>query len=382
MKTKLLLCLLLLLMTGCGSTKVVTENTTEITTETVTETTTQAAEERLLDSMSLRQKVGQLFIVTPEALVNNTKTVTMADDSLAEGFAKYPVGGVILFSKNIENPEQLKSFTCNIKACSAIPLFVSVDEEGGEVARLADSNTFDLPKYESMTAVGRENKAYDAGFTIGSYLNEYGFNLDFAPVADVNTNLNNPIIGQRAFSNNPQLAAEMVGEAVKGFHKGGVMCCLKHFPGHGDTETDSHKGYASTNKTFEEMEGCEMLPFSEGIKAGADMVMVGHITAPEVTDDGLPASLSKAMITGCLREKMGYEGVVVTDSMSMGAVTKYYDAGEAAVMAISAGADIVLMPGDLEKAFTAVEQAVESGKISEERLNESVLRILKLKHIQ
>lgn len=382
MKIKTLFCVFMLFMlTGCGRAQEKIETTTEITTETTTETTTQAPEERLLKQMTLHEKVGQLFIVTPEAL-NDGGTVTAVDNTFAENMSTYPVGGVILFSKNIENPQQLTELVGSMKACSAMPLFVAIDEEGGEVARLADNKSFSLPVYKSMTEAGRNGEAYSVGSTIGGYLSDYGFNLDFAPVADVNTNINNPIIGQRAFSSDPEKAAGMVGKAVQGFHSSGVLCCVKHFPGHGDTAQDSHKGYASTNKTWDELEECELLPFISGIENGADMVMAGHITAPNITSDGLPASLSKEMITGHLRDKMGYTGVVITDSMAMGAVAQYYTSAQAACMAINAGVDIILMPEDLEEAYNAVENAVNNGEISEDRLDESVLRVLKLKHIE
>lgn len=162
---------------------------------------------------------------------------------------------------------------------------------------------------------------------MGQELHSLGFNLDFAPIADVNSNPQNPVIGERAFSSDAAVASQMVAAAVQGFTDGGVLCCLKHFPGHGDTATDSHQGYAQTDKTLEQMEQLEFLPFVSGIDAGAPMVMVGHITAPNVTTDGLPASLSYELITGILREQLGFQGVVTTDALNMGAITESYTAG-------------------------------------------------------
>ena len=288
----------------------------------------------------------------------------------------------MLFSKNITDPEQLTALLGSLQRASKVPLFTAVDEEGGIVTRLSGNPAFDLPQYPSMASIGETGDPANAravGSTIGGYLGKFGFNLDFAPVADVNTNPNNPVIGRRAFSSDPAVAADMVSAAVEGFHDAGILCCLKHFPGHGDTDTDSHYGCAVTEKAWEELQECELLPFLRGMEAGADMVMVGSITTPNITEDGLPASLSYEMITGYLREELGYDGVVITDSLSMGAVADYYSAGEAACKAIEAGADIVLMPTDLREAYEAVEQAVQDGDISEGRLDESVLRILRLK---
>jgi beta-N-acetylhexosaminidase len=379
----LILVILIFALTGCvtrsrqvDTTESTTEYTTEYTTvETTTETTTLEPAQVLLNTMTLREKVGQLFIVIPEAL-SGEDAVTAIDDSLTEGLKTYPVGGVVLFSKNITEPTQLKTLLSDFHQSSAVPLFLAVDEEGGRVARVAGNSSFDVQRYDGMAYIG-EDEAYSVGKTIGAYLAALGFNLDFAPVADVNTNPNNPVIGDRAFSSNAETVSEMVKSAVAGFHDSGVMTCLKHFPGHGDTATDSHYGCAVTNKTLDEMMNCELIPF----KNKADMVMVGHITTPNATLDGLPASLSYTMITEVLRNSLGHEDtVVVTDSMSMRAITDYFTSDKAAVLAIKAGADIVLMPWELDTAYEGVLQAIETGEISEQELNEHVLRILRLKY--
>lgn len=217
------------------------------------------------------------------------------------------------------------------------------------------------------------------GRTIGGYLRPYGFNLDFAPVADVNSNPQNPVIGKRAFSSDPKVAAAMVSAAVEGFHEAGMLCTLKHFPGHGDTGEDSHYGTATTNQTWEEMQAAALLPFEAGIAAGADVVMAAHITTPNATQDGLPASLSYTMLTERLRGELGFTGVICTDALEMKAISSHYAPADAAVAALNAGADILLMPADLCAAFEGVVQAVETGAVAEERLNESVRRILTLK---
>ena len=204
-----------------------------------------------------------------------------------------------------------------------------------------------------------------------------GFNMDFAPVADVWSNPKNKVIGSRAYSDDFQQAAELVAAAVEGFHEGGIACTLKHFPGHGDTSTDTHYGSAYVHKTLDELRQEELLPFQAGIDAGADAVMMGHLIVDQV--DEQPALFSYAIVTELLREEMGFDGVVITDSLQMQAMTDYYGSDEIAVRAVQAGVDILLCPMNLDKAINALTQAVEDGEISEERLDESVLRILRLK---
>lgn len=343
---------------------------------------TDPVEERL-SAMSLREKVGQLFVVRLEAL-NTGFGVDSTELTLSAwiGLRQYPVGGIVLFRQNVEKPDQLQALTADLQAASGTGLLVAVDEEGGNVARLANASGFTLPKYQSAQAVGSTGDPANAramGQTIGSYLKEYGINLDFAPVADVNTNPANTVIGKRAFSPDPAVAAQMVAAAVQGFHDAGVLCTLKHFPGHGDTAEDSHYGTAISTKTWAEMQAVEIQPFAAGIAAGADVVMTAHITTPNATQDGLPASLSYTMLTERLRGELGFTGVICTDSLSMQAIRDHDSSAEAAVMALNAGADILLMPASLPEAFDGVLQAVQNGTISEERLNESVRRILTLK---
>ena len=339
---------------------------------------------RVMSSMTLREKIGQLFIIRPEVLTGSTRKLT--DDGRLF-YEKYPAGGFCLFAQNVSDPDQLKAFTAQLHSLgSRIHPVLTVDEEGGTVTRIAANRNFDVPRFSDMgklsageTLDTRCQAAFDAAQQIGGYLKEYGFDVDFAPAADVNTNPYNPVIGTRAYSSDPEEAAQLVAAATEGFHAGGIACCLKHWPGHGDTKTDTHKGSASTAKTWEEMLECEILPFRSGIDIGADMVMAAHISAPEVTGSNEPASLSRALMTKKLRGELGYEGVIVTDSFEMLAISGVYSSGEAAVNAILAGADIILMPADYEEAFDAVQAAVESGEISEERLEESLRRILRLK---
>ena len=228
-----------------------------------------------------------------------------------------------------------------------------------------------------MGNIEGESAAHYVGKTIGTYLKKYGVNLDFAPVSDVNSNPDNPVIGKRAFSSDPETVSKMVSHALDGFHEAGVMATIKHFPGHGDTANDTHTGYVRLDKSWDELKKCELIPFADNF-AKTDMVMASHITLPEVTSDGLPASLSREIITDKLRNEMGYDGVVITDSMEMGAITRAYGA-ESAAMAVKAGCDIVLMPLYFEESFEAVLKAVENGEIPEDQINASVLRILTLK---
>lgn len=339
--------------------------------------------EAKLASMTVREKVGQLFLVRPEALdfdkTSDNKTLT---DAMRENLKQYPVSGIVMFRQNITNAAQMQSFMQDYQNASATPLLIAVDEEGGTVARLANHKAFDLPKYESAGAIGATGDTEQAkamGRTIGGYLKPYGYNLDFAPVADVNSNPNNPVIGKRSFSSEANVAAAMVAAAVQGFHESGMLCTLKHFPGHGDTGEDSHYGTATSTKTWEEMKAVEMLPFEAGIAAGADVIMTAHITTPNATTDGLPASLSYTMLTERLRGELGFTGVICTDALEMQAITNHYSAKNAAVTALNAGADLLLMPIDLREAFDGVVEAVENGEVTEERLDESVHRILTLK---
>lgn len=343
--------------------------------------------EELMGKMSLREKVGQLFIVRPNAFwsiaageEHTWDVMTELTNEVAEAMEDYPVGGVAMFWQNISGPEQIKRFIADLQSASAIPLFVGVDEEGGSIARLANNSAFRLPKYENAAAVGESGDPHDAelmGRTIGAYLTRFGFNLDFAPVADVNTNPKNPVIGTRAFSQDPVIAAKMAAAMALGLREEGIIPTFKHFPGHGDTAEDSHLGVALSGKTREEMASCEWLPFLEA--GPMECVMVGHITTPGLTDDGLPATLSYEVVTNILRGDLDFQGLVLTDALEMGAIVNEYGCGTSAVMAVKAGCDILLMPLDFQEAFDAVLRAVESGEISEERIDESVRRILAFK---
>ena len=344
----------------------------------------------LLAGMTLEQKVGQLFIIRPESLDTDLTPEQVHDASqygvsalsgdMAAQLALRPAGGFVLFGKNIQDPDQLDAFISALRDESDFTPFIATDEEGGAVSRVAGSAAFDVPRYDGAQAeaAAGEDAVRNMYASIGEYLREYGFNLDFAPVADTNSNPDNVIIGSRAFGSDPKQVAVMVGAAVDGLHSAGIMTCVKHFPGHGDTTGDSHNGYVSLGKSWVEMLDCELIPF-ESVLDRTDMLMAAHITLSQVTDDGLPASLSYELLTQRLRGKLGYDGVIITDSLAMGAITKNYSPAKSAVLAVKAGADIILMPYDYAASFDGVLNAVRAGEISEERIDESVLRILQLK---
>lgn len=334
--------------------------------------------EHILSQMTTEEKVAQLFIVTPNQLSEDAST--KITPKFIKNLNKYPVGGFILFAKNIENPSQLRSFASGLKNTSRILPALSVDEEGGRVARLARSKKFYLPQFESMEKVGKTGdteNARGAGQIVGGYLSTFGFTLDFAPVVDVNTNPENIVIGSRSFGSEPVLVSGMASAFLSGLHSTGVKGCLKHFPGHGDTKGDTHSDYVAVTKTWEELKKCELIPFMENFK-NADCVMVAHVTC-SLVDKNYPASLSKTLITEKLRGELGYSGVILTDALNMGAIEKNYGSGEASVLAFEAGNDILLMPEDFFTAYDALLEAVNSGRISEGRLDESVMRILKMK---
>lgn len=331
-------------------------------------------------SMPLEDKIAGLFIITPEALTG-VRTVVQAGEGTQEALSEYAVGGLVYFSNNILNQEQLTGMLSNTVSMSKYPIFLAVDEEGGAVSRVANSN-ISVSKVEDMAVIGAGGDAAGArlaGMTIGSYLKEIGFNLDFAPVADL-AGAGSKALGNRSFGTDPAVTAEMVTGVVDGLQSNDVSACLKHFPGIGDTQEDTHEGRVETTKTLEEMRKSDFIPFQEGIKGGVDFIMVSHVTASAVDTEGMPSSLSRIMITDILREELGYDGVVITDALNMDAITAYYTSSEAAVNAIKAGADMLLMPEDFESAYRGLLSAVQDGTVTEERIDESLRRIYRIKY--
>ena len=347
--------------------------------------------EAQLQQMTLREKVGQLFYIRLESLDPSIEWTTYDDlasikilevtEKMKRVNEDYPVGGIILYAWNIEDEAQLARIIPQVRALNGNPL-LCIDEEGGRVSRIANNPNFNVKKYESMASIGATGdpqNAYECGNTIGTYLSRYGFDIDFAPVADVNTNPENVVIGPRAFSDDPTVAAPMVVNYLQGLKDAGITGCIKHFPGHGDTKADTHYGYASTQKTWDEMLNCEMVTFKAGIQWGCQLIMTAHIGAPNVMGSDVPSTMSPIILQDKLRGELGYQNIIITDAMEMGAITQQYTSAEAAVGSIKAGVDIVLGPRYFTEAFDAVMAAVNNGTISEERINQSVRRILKLK---
>ena len=332
--------------------------------------------ETLLARMDLRDKICQMFIVFPSDLTGKFQ-MTSAGEGLEQALAEYPVGGILYDRSNMVSREQVRAMLDATQGYVEIPLILTCDEEGGRVNRLMDTvgTTWVGPMLDYKDAgveTARENAR-----TIASDMVSCGFNMDLAPVADVWSNPANTVIGDRAYSDGFDQAAELVAAAVEGFHDGGAACTLKHFPGHGDTSADSHYGSVYVHKTLDELRQNELAPFRAGIAAGADAVMMGHLIIDQV--DELPALLSYKVVTELLRDELDFGGVVITDSLQMQAMTDHYGGGEIAVGAVRAGVDVLLCPQNLRESVEALMGAVEAGEITEARINESVLRILHLK---
>lgn len=368
--------------TGVAADVTESGTTTEEQTADSQETTEVTEEEKpslvdeTLAGMTLHEKVCQMMFVTPEELTGEDG-VTVAGDATRQALENYPVGGIVYFAKNLESQDQVKEMIDNSQKYSSIGLFVATDEEGGVVNRLMDTvGTTYIGSMYYYKDDGDE-MAYENAYTIANDMSALGFNLDFAPVADVWSTPDNTVIGERAYSDDYAQAAELVGNAVKGFNDGGVMCTLKHFPGHGDTAEDSHYSSAYVHRTKEEIMADEMQPFRSGIEAGAEFVMVGHLIVPDI--DEVPATLSYKIATGILRDELKFEGVAITDSFEMESIADNYSVDDAVVMSVKAGMDMILQPKDMASAVNSIEQAVANGELSEDRIDESVRRILTLK---
>lgn len=337
--------------------------------------------EKQLSLMSLEEKVGQLFIVAFRSNLQGEALLEL-DDYTRQQIERYKPGGIILFSQNIDNIGQTKKLIEDMKEASKIPMFIAIDEEGGIVSRLNSSEKMHATKLPGNNIIGKTGDiklAYRVGVLIAEELSSLGFNMNFAPVADVNTNPKNPVIGARSFGAEPEMVGNMVAEMVKGMQSKGICSIIKHFPGHGDTSQDSHKGSVIINHDRNRLEEIEFVPFIKGIGAGVDGIMTAHIQVPEITGDKTPATLSNKVLTGLLRNDMNFDKLIITDALEMGAISKYWSSGDAAAAAFMAGADILLMPASIKEAFDATLDAVNNGDIPVERLDESVRRILTVK---
>lgn len=359
----------------------------------------------IIDKMTLEQKVAQLFVVSPETLTG-VDSVQYAGDMTYQALQDYPVGGIVFAKDNIDSSSQFSTMTDNLQSysedISGLPLFLAAAEEGGSASVLGNNDNLD-EYYEnsysdddsdyssssansvhsgatSMSEIGRKddsNNAYEAGKSIGSLMSAYGLNLDLAPVADVLSG-NSTGIGDRTFGTDAQTVSDMALEVIRGIQEEDVNAAMKYFPGYGAASSNM-SGFPVINSSLDELKKKEFLPYSNAIAQGLDFVMVGHISVPNVTGDDTPASLSEKMISEVLRKDLGFKGIVMTDYLNDKTIVKNYSAADAAVQAIQAGADLLLEPDDLEAAYEGVLKAVKKGDITEDRLDESIYRILRVK---
>ena len=355
-----------------------------VETETIPELTPEEKLDEIIDAaievMPLEDKVAGLFIVNPEA-ITYVKTAVKAGDGTKDALNTWAVGGMIYFEKNMKSEEQLTEMITNTTLYSRYPLFICVDEEGGDVSRVAEAGLANnVGTAQDIGATADPNQAYMAGSTMAEYLIPLGFNVNLAPVADLH-NTEDGVMEERAYGADAASVTPMVVSMVQGLEDNGVSSCLKHFPGIGGSADDTHVGMAISDRTAEQFRAEEFVVFKEGIDAGADFVMVSHLAAPALTGDNTPCCMSEAVVTDILRNELGFEGVIITDAMNMGAITNYdYGADGAAILALKAGCDMILMPDDFEVAYNGVLEAVKNGTISEERINDSLRRIYRIKY--
>ncbi len=336
--------------------------------------------EERVKQMSLDEKIGQLFIIDIQT-DESGNPVTSVNDYIKEKIINYKVGGVVLFKANIQTKQQTKALIKDLQTLSGIPLFISVDEEGGIVSRIGQNpNLVEKPFMEAFEIgkTGDTTLAYSEGKRIGAVLSELGFNLNFAPVADIYNNESNKVIGRRSFGTKKEQVSPMVISYSEGLLSEDVQPVLKHFPGHGNTEEDSHLGLAYVNKTSKELEKEELVPFLEALQKEIDVMMMGHLIVKDI-DDTYPATLSARWFDYMKTLFDTNKVLFITDAMNMGAISKNYEQGEAVVMSVLAGNDLILMPKDIEEASKALGDAYEQGILSDERLNESVRKILSKK---
>lgn len=354
----------------------------------------QAKAQEMTKSMSNEEKVGQLFIVDPDALVKQTtnaelldtvdkSSVTEASPSFINLVKKYHLGGFVFFAKNLVNPDQTTAFLTKLQEESKVPLLFTIDEEGGQVARIANNPNFGVKNAEGgMQAVGKTgdaNNAYNAAEYISSYLTKFKFNVDFAPVCDINPNVGQNSLKDRSFGEDPNEICDYVEQYIKGIHKNGIMATMKHFPGGYGEKGDQHKSSVVVNKTWDEVKTDYLPPFLRAMQNNVEFCMMGHSQFPKVTGDNIPASLSKEIITNKLRGELGYKGVILSDALNMEAVNGLFKSDEACVAALEAGNDMLLMPKNFSLAYDGLLKAVQDGRISQDTLDEHVTRILKTK---
>jgi beta-N-acetylhexosaminidase len=325
--------------------------------------------------MTLEQKVGQMILAGIEG--------KKIDSSMKKMIAEQHVGGIIFYKNNFSDLEGSVRLVNELKKANkgnSAPLFISVDQEGGKVSRLPKEFEA-IPNADKVGRTGDPELAKEMGVLLSKELNLMGFNMNFAPVLDINSNPKNPVIGSRSFGKDAELVSKMGIAVMKGLHEGGTIPVVKHFPGHGDTSVDSHLDLPIVDKSTKQLETLEWVPFRAAIENGTEAVMVAHILFPLIDPDA-PASFSKIIINEQLRGTLGFEGVVITDDMTMGAIADHYGIEEAAVKSVQAGSDILLIAHGYNterKVYDKLLQSVRSGQLSESRIDDSVRRILALK---
>ena len=328
-----------------------------------------------LNGMSLEEKIGQMLMIS-----NRTPTMT---SELNTTLNHVKPGGFIFFAENFTNQENSKKLIKDINDTAKIPMLLSIDQEGGRVQRIKSQNDIivtDIPPMSDIGATNDFEKAYEVGVTIGTDLKTFGLNMNFAPVLDVLTNTENKSILGRSFGNNSTTVSEMGINVANGLKSTGIIPTYKHFPGYGSTTVDSHYELPVLTKTKEELWESDLIPFQNAIHNQAEVIMIGHLAIPNITNNNIPSSLSKEIITDLLKNELNYKGIVITDALNMKAITKYYSESQIYEMAINAGVDILLMPEHPEMAINMIKDSIEKGKIKESQINDSVKKILTLKY--
>jgi beta-N-acetylhexosaminidase len=329
-----------------------------------------------IDSMTIDEKIGQMVMASVEGY--------SLDANGEDLINKYNVGGFIVLGENVRDTEQLQALVNSLKSANSknkLPLFISTDEEGGRVSRMPDEFK-DLPSNRSIGKTGSSEFALNIGKLISEELISFGINMDFAPVLDINSNPKNTVIGDRSFGPDANIVTRLGIQEMKGMQSKNIISVVKHFPGHGDTSVDSHVGLPVINNDADRLKGFELVPFANAIQNNTDGIMIAHILLPKIDSDN-PASMSKTIITDMLRDEMDFKGIVITDDMTMGAIVKNYNIGEAAVRSINAGSDIILVCHGFDNqvaVIDALRKAASDGRITQKRIDESLYRIIKLKN--
>jgi beta-N-acetylhexosaminidase len=380
----IILCMILSTFPGCSLLKNSTVDTPKQQGEEVSKPPKENTEisnpvsdsiSEQIKKMTLTEKIGQLVIAGIDSYEN--------DEHSKELIEKYKVGGFILLGQNIKDTKQTLELVNSLKISNSknkIPLFFGIDEEGGRITRLPK----EFAKLPTNKVIGEKNNSslsYKIGSLLGEEVKAFGLNINFAPVLDVNSNAKNPVIGDRSFGSNVDIVSRLGIQTMKGIQAQNIIAGVKHFPGHGDTSVDSHVGLPVVNNDLNRLKSLELIPFSKAIENGADVVMVAHILLPKIDKDN-PATFSKTVITDILRGYLKYDGVVITDDMTMGAIVKNYAIGEAAVKSLNAGSDIILVCHDFEKetaVLKAINTAVQNKTLTEKSIDEKIYRVLKLK---